>query len=68
MKSVDNVGSGVYSGVETECNACAPDIIVNSLWQTDNIKSLFGKKSCGLGSAGSAKWEQAVEWRRLVYG
>ena len=61
MNTVDYLCTYINGGVKSEGYICAPNIIVNSLGQTDYVKSFFGKKICRLVRTVSAEGKYAVE-------
>ena len=66
MDAVDDVSGDIHSGVETEGHVGAVDIVVNGLWQMNDIKSLFPEKIGCLLCAVSAQDNEAVKTKLLV--
>ena len=41
MDAVDRFCRDIHCAVETEGHVCTPDIVIDRLWQVDDIQSFF---------------------------
>ena len=66
VDAVNNVSGNVHSGMETESNIGAKNIIVDRFGQADDVQTLLAEQVCRFVGAVAAQAEQAVQLGVLV--
>ena len=66
MDAVDHIGGDLHRRMEAESEIRTRDVVINGLWQADDIEPFLRQKRCRLVRAVAAQRDQAVQLHLLV--
>ena len=66
MDIVDDICSNVNGALEAECGVGAPNVVINGLWQGDDIHAGIHEELCALLGAIAAHYNKAVEIELII--
>ena len=68
MNTIDSVTSDINGTLKSKCKICTVDVIVDCLWQMNDVKALFSKEIGRLLCAITSKDNKTLKIQLVVVG